>query len=188
MLLSGLLSALQTLAISHVLLFDSIPSPVFPGPLILQRHGKHALVSDCVLGIVHSQSACKRLLDGGAGLLIRLFNIKQPPVFTNKDAGTQRYLGSCSVLAGYPPPALLPQQATLMSAITLSAYFLLLRSLPHQPLCRLLPILSVSLSLWLLPFPDPHMLLSYWTVYISCSGIHKVTMQWAAAVTLVTKR
>lgn len=158
MLLSGLLSALQTLAMSRVFLFDSIPSPVFPGPPVHQRHGKRALVSDCVLGIVQSQSACKRLLDVRASLLIRLFNVKQPPVFTNKDAGTQRYLGSRSVLAGCPLPALLPQQATLMSAITLSVYFLLLRSLPHQPLCGLLPILSVSLSLWLLPFPDPHIL------------------------------
>lgn len=73
MLLSGLLSALQTLAIPHVL-FDSIPLPVFPGPLILQRHGKLALVSTCVLGIVQSQSVSKHLLDGGASLLIRLFN------------------------------------------------------------------------------------------------------------------
>lgn len=84
MLLSGLLSALQTLAISHVLLFDSIPLPVFPGPLVLQRHGKLALVSDCVLGIVQSQSACKRLLDGGASLLIRLLTNSPQSLQTRK--------------------------------------------------------------------------------------------------------
>lgn len=176
MLLSGLLSALQTLAISHVLLFDSIPSPVFPGPLILQRHGKHALVSDCALGIVQSESACKRLLDGGAGLLIRLFNIKQPPVFTNEDAGTQRYLGTRLVLAGYPLPAVLPFSLLSLAPITSSPAPV--RASP-PPLCLPLSVAS--------PFPRSTYPVSHWTVDVSCSGMYKMTIQWAAAVTLVTK-
>lgn len=157
MLLSGLLSALQTLAMSRVLLFDSIPSPVFPGPLVHQRHGKRALVSDCVLGTVQSQSACKRLLDGRASLSIRLFNVKQPPVFTNKNAGTQEIPGLL-LSTGWLSTARSASSASnahvchhpvgLLSLALITSSPAPVRASPHP----------VSLSLWLLPFPDPHIL------------------------------